>query len=85
MSGLLERIEREPFTCARLEAVRTALFGAGEPPSRRIARLERLVTSLDHVTLNMLFRPVGALLLVRSQMAVAIDRWHAANGPSVAA
>ena len=85
MSALLERIEREPFTSARLEAVRAALFGDGMPPSRRIARLERLVSVLDQATLNLLFRPIGALLVVRSQVAVAIDRWHAAHGPTVAA
>jgi DNA mismatch repair ATPase MutS len=53
------------------------------PPSRRIATLRRLVTWLDQATLNLWFRPIGALLLVRSQMAIAIDRWHAANGPVI--
>ena len=79
MSSLLERIEREPFTSARLSAVRDGLMVQGQPPSRRIARLKRLVSWLDQATLNVWFRPIGALLLVRSQMAVALDRWHAAN------
>jgi len=85
MSALLERIEREPFTSARLQALRAALFGDGVPPSRRIARLERFVSLLDQATLNPLLRPIGALFVVRSQVAVAIDRWHAAYGPTVAA
>jgi hypothetical protein len=83
MSALLERIEREPFKAARLEALRSLLLGGGEPPSRRIARLERLVSILDQVTLNLLVRPIGALVVARSQVAVAIDRWHARHGPSV--
>ena len=33
--------------------------------------------------MNPLFSPFGALVLVRSQMAVAIDRWHAAHGPAL--
>jgi DNA mismatch repair ATPase MutS len=53
------------------------------PPSRRIARLRRLVTVLDHATLNLWFRPIAALLLVRDQTAVVIDRWHAQYGPAV--
>jgi len=84
MSALLARIEREAFTSSRLEAVRAALFDGGMPPSRRIARLERLVSMLDQATLNPMMRPIGALVVVRSQVAVAIDRWHAEHGPSVA-
>src|SRR5206468_4328432 len=42
MSSLLERIEREPFASPRLSAVRATLMVRGRPPSRSIARLERL-------------------------------------------
>jgi hypothetical protein len=79
MSALLGRIEREPFNSPRLSTVRDGLRVAGEPPSRRIAQLKRLVSWLDQATLNVWFRPIAALLLVRSQMAFAVDRWHAAN------
>jgi DNA mismatch repair ATPase MutS len=54
----------------------------GVMPSERMRRLQRLVSILDS-TLNPLFSPFGALVLVRSQMAVAIDRWHAAHGPAL--
>jgi hypothetical protein len=84
MASVLARIEREPFGCARLQGVRRTL-GETDPPSRRIARLQRLVAALDQATLNLLFRPIGALLLIRSQVAAAIDRWHAAHGAAVAA
>jgi hypothetical protein len=85
MSELLARIEVEPAVSTRLEAVRAALAVEGVAPSRRIARLQRLVTLLDHATLNMWFVPINLLLLVRAQMAVRIDRWHASYGRAVAA
>jgi hypothetical protein len=83
MSDLLARLEVEPFESPRLAAVHAALVVKGTPPSRRIARLRRLVTWLDQATLNIWFRPIAALLLVRDLTAVAIDRWHAAYGPAV--
>jgi DNA mismatch repair ATPase MutS len=42
-----------------------------------------LVTFLDQATLNLWFKPIAALLLVREQTAVGIDRWHAAYGSAV--
>jgi hypothetical protein len=83
VAALLARIEREPFASGRLRTVRDALFADGIAPSRRIARLEGLVSMLDSVSLNLLVRPIGALVVARSQLAVAIDRWHAAHGPQV--
>jgi hypothetical protein len=84
MSDLLARIEAEPVVSTRLEAVRAALAVEGVPPSRRIATLQRLVSLLDQATLNLYFRPIAALLLVRAQVAIRIDRWHGSNGPRVA-
>jgi hypothetical protein len=83
IAALLERIEREPFASARLKTIRDALSTDGVAPSKRIARLQALVSMLDSVSLNLLVRPVGALVVARSQLAVAIDRWHAAHGPKV--
>jgi hypothetical protein len=83
MAELIARLESEPFESARLAAVRAALVVEGMPPSRRIARLRRLVTFLDQATLNLWFKPIAALLLVREQTAVGIDRWHAAYGSAV--
>src|SRR5262249_10430112 len=84
IAALLARIEREPFASARLQRVRAALFEDGVGASQCIARLESLVSILDSVSLNLLVRPLGALVVARSQLAVAIDRWHASHGPSVA-
>jgi hypothetical protein len=79
---LLERLERQPFSSPRLSAIRDALATDGRPPSQCLARLERLVAILDSRR-NFMFAPFAALLLVRSQMAMAIDRWHAVHGPAI--
>lgn len=82
LSSVLGRVEREPFDAPRLQDLRAALTTDGLPPSRRIAQLRRLVSLLDS-TRNQLFAPIAALLLVRSQAAVAIDRWHAKYGVAI--
>jgi hypothetical protein len=82
LAGLLARIESERFTSPRLSALHQALLTGGVPPSRRIARLRTLVSWLDS-THNMMFAPFAVVLLVRQQLAIAIDRWHAAYGPAV--
>jgi DNA mismatch repair ATPase MutS len=82
LSALLERIERESFASARLTALRDALATGDVMPSRRIAALARLVSWADS-TRNQLFAPVALVLMLRSQLAAAIDRWHANYGPGV--
>jgi hypothetical protein len=82
LAVLLERIEREPFTSPRLRALRAALATGDVMPSRRIAALARLVSWLDS-TRNQFFAPVAVLLMLRSQLAAAIDRWHTLYGHAV--
>jgi hypothetical protein len=82
VTELLVRLEREPFQSPKLVALHRALLADGEPPSRLIARLQRYVSALDS-THNLLFLPLAMVLLVRSQAAAAIDRWHAAHGRSL--
>ena len=82
LSVLLECLERQRFTSARLRALRDALATGHVMPSRRIAALARLMSWLDS-TRNQFFAPVALLLLLRSQLAAAIDRWHASYGPAV--
>ena len=82
VTELLVRLEREPFESPRLAALHQALVADGELPSAIIARLQRYVSALDS-THNLLFAPLAAVLLVRSQAAAAIDRWHAAHGRSL--
>jgi hypothetical protein len=83
LAGLLARIESERFTSPRLAALHQTLLTHGVPPSKRIAQLRMLVSWLDS-THNMMFAPLAAVLLLRQQLALAIDRWHQAYGPAVA-
>ena len=82
LTELLATVERERVRVAA--GSRRFMQRARRPTASRrrgaIARLQSLVSALDS-THNLLFasdRPF--LLLVRSQVAVAIDRWHAAHG-----
>ena len=83
LSGLLARIESERFTSPRLAALHQTLMTDGVPPSKRIAQLRSLVSWLDS-THNMMFAPIAFVLLLRQQLAITIDNWHAAYGPAVA-
>lgn len=83
MAVLFGRIEREQFASARLVESQLVLATGGIPPSRRIAQLRRLVAFVDDASRNLLLRPLGALLLLRGQAAVWIDRWHARNGRAI--
>jgi hypothetical protein len=82
LAGLLARVESESFTSPRLSALHQTLLTAGVPPSKRIAQLRTLVSWLDS-THNMMFAPIAFILLLRQQLAIAIDRWHAAYGPAI--
>jgi MutS-like protein len=84
LAGLLARVESERFASPRLAALQQRLLTDGVPPSRRIAQLRSLVSWVDS-THNLLFGPIAYMLLLRPQLAIAIDRWHAAYGGAVGA
>jgi hypothetical protein len=83
LSEVLSRLEREQFSSPRLVELRAALDVEGLPPSRQIARLNRLIDMLD-ARRNMIFAPVAFLLLWPLQFAVAIERWRQSSGSAVA-
>jgi hypothetical protein len=80
---LLGRLEQERFTSPRLVALHDALTSAGEPASRAIERLRRLVALLD-ARRNQFFVPIAGLLLWTAHLAFAIERWRQASGVHVA-
>lgn len=82
LADLLARLERERFHAGRLTALQAEVQSAGEPPSRRIARLQRLINLLDAYR-NQVFALVSFALLWRTNFALAIERWHAISGPAV--
>jgi hypothetical protein len=79
---VLQLFEREKFSSARLMALQSGLASAGEPASRRIARLSRLV-DWANAQRNQFFAPIGWLLLWPIHFAFAIERWRARSGADV--
>jgi len=82
LSGLLARLEGEVFQSAELRRLREALRTDGEPASRRIARLARLLHLLD-TGHNQFFAPFAALLLWTTQLAMFVDAWRVRTGPAI--
>lgn len=83
LASLMARLERERFTSPRLIALHEALTTEGEPASRAIERLRRLVSLLD-ARRNQFFVPIAGLLLWTTHLAFAIERWRRASGAHVA-
>jgi DNA mismatch repair ATPase MutS len=83
LAELLARLERERFSAPLLARLRGALETEGEPASRRVARLARLLNRVD-MGQNQFFAPLAAVLLWRTQLAVAIDSWRVHTGPAIA-
>jgi MutS domain V len=81
---LVAVVEGASFGAPWLAAIRRRLTTGGEPSSARLARLERLASLLNQVRYNPFMRVVATPLLVESQLAVAIDRWHATEGQHLA-
>lgn len=83
LAQLLARFEQEQFASERLLGLRAELATDALPPSQQIARLQRLCEALDW-TKNQFFAPIAFVLLLPVQLAVAIERWRATNGPQIA-
>jgi hypothetical protein len=79
---LLSGLEGEHWESPHLTALRARLATAGEPPSRRIARLHRLIHLLD-ARKNQLFGPLSGLVLWTTQLGLAIEAWRVATGPAI--
>ena len=82
LSQVLIRLERERFHCPLLANLRTALDAAGEPPSRRIAQLQRLTEYLDSRD-NVFVRVAEIFLLWTPHVAFAVEAWRRRSGPAV--
>jgi hypothetical protein len=82
LAQILSLLEARPFRSPLLVEIRSALQAQGLPPSRRIARLARLVQMNDSRR-NMIFAPLSALLLLGTQFAFAVERWRRTTGDAV--
>ena len=82
LAEMLARFEREPFSSPRLAALRKAFETEGAPPSRRIARLNRLMELLDSAD-HVLIRLINLALLYKMQLAFAVEAWRKESGGHV--
>jgi hypothetical protein len=79
---LLERLENEQFSSARMMRLAGELKILGTTASQRIRRLTRLIELLDSSE-NMFFRPIAHLLVWNAQFAMAVEAWRTVNGPQI--
>ena len=82
LSGVVGRLEAERFRATRLVEVRAGLDVDAEPPSRRIARLNTLVSLVDSRH-SMFVRLFGPLVLWDLHLVYAIERWRRSSGPAL--
>ena len=97
IADLLTHLERQPFTSARLQALRAALDAGGRPASQMIRQLHRLAEfhdwerSVHLVPLALLlmqqigpaFAVAAGLVLWKPHVVVAVERWRARHGARV--
>jgi hypothetical protein len=82
LAGVLARLEAEHFAAPRLVELQAALQSQGRPPSRWIARLNRLMEYLDS-SRNMIVKSIDLFVLWTLQCACAVERWRKRTGPAV--
>ena len=82
LAGVLARLEREQFAAARLVELRAMLQSQGLPPSRWIARLNRLLEYLDSRR-NLFVGPIDLFMFWTLQCACAVEVWRKQTGPAV--
>jgi hypothetical protein len=82
LAQVLSHLERETFESAILAALVSKLHTHGRAPSAAIRRLHRLSEMHDWQH-NVLFAAVATPLLWGVHLALAMERWRLAHGPSV--
>jgi hypothetical protein len=82
LAGVLARLESETFEAPLLRRLQADLAGSGEPASKRIAALGRLVDLLG-ARRNQFFIPIAFVLAWSLHLAVAVERWRARSGRQV--
>ena len=75
-------METERFTSPRLAMLRAELDTEGWPPSRRIAKLNRLVELIDSRK-NQVMAIIGPLLLWDLHLSYAIEDWRRVSGTAM--
>jgi len=82
LADVLVRLERETFRSPLLRALSESLATEGVPPSRRMARLGRLVEYLDSRD-NVFVRMAEIFILWTPHLAIKVEDWRRHSGPGV--
>jgi len=82
LSEVLVRLEREDFRSPTLAALRASLDAEGDPPSKRLARLNRLTELLDSRD-HLVVRIAEPFTLWTTHLAFAVENWRRHNGAAV--
>jgi hypothetical protein len=82
LSQVLTAFEREAFSSSRLLQLQAQLKQRGMPPSRAIAKLNRLVEYLESAH-NLFVRALDFVIFYRLQFVLATESWRRRFGPSL--
>jgi hypothetical protein len=80
--SLLARLEREPFSAARLKELQAAMTAGGRSAARQLRELRELVQWYNSRR-NPLFLPVAVLRKWDVRFAFKLEAWRARSGPAV--
>jgi hypothetical protein len=82
LSGVLARVERQPFSAPRLKSLQHELLSQGITSSEAISRL-KTVTDLSDSRRNLIVAVLDVPLMYSVQVAFAAERWRRAHGHAV--
>ncbi len=82
LSSLLARLEHEPFSSPRLQALKQELFSHTIPGSKAIAHLKTIVQYIESRD-NLFVRLLDVPLMYSVQIAFAAEAWRRAHGQAV--
>ncbi|HVN82261.1 MAG TPA: DNA mismatch repair protein MutS [Terriglobia bacterium] len=82
LSEVLARFECENFQTPGLNELQSSLKTHGWPPSRRIARLNRLIVLLDSRK-NLFIKVVDPLVFWTLQLAFLVEAWRKESGSAI--
>jgi DNA mismatch repair ATPase MutS len=84
LSEVLARVERQPFSAPRLQALKRELLSHGLTSSDAISRL-KTITDLSDSRLNLMVQLLDVPLMYSVQVAFAAERWRRLHGRAVGA
>jgi hypothetical protein len=82
LTEVLIRLEQESFKSPLLASLRLSLDAGGEPPSRRLAKLQRLMEYIDSRD-NLFVRIGEVFILWTPHWAVRVEAWRRESGAAV--